>query len=445
MDGAIASRSRSGHVRLRPHNVPTDPRFPGWRSLPANLLTTSTGHAAADRAVRTSPSTLPACFCSAIRRRRFVAESLRAGRRGNRIYSKKACQRRALNPALRSGSAERSRPRLRARRIAGASTPPESARAPRTIRAPRVLTTPMEIVRSAATPTPTSPPAPCKRAWACLTMVLRGFRPCWLALIMPAGPRPGPIIASVRRRRRPARAPSRVTRSREPRRPTSTISSSSTKGSAGTRRADSPGSAPPASSADSPLFRASAAAVRPAAVTGRESVRTNALWPRTSPRARVSRVDHRDPSRQRRAAVRHEEAVCERRVADHQRSAGDSKDESSRQRRAHHGDDICSTATPSRQINNDLLNFIANVDFPIVMLGRDRIIALSAPARSDAAFTPADIGRSIHEVKLQSSPHLERILAEVIVRRPLGRSASRTRPDAGARSGSAVSNRGRQG
>ena len=68
------------------------------------------------------------------------------------------------------------------------------------------------------------------------------------------------------------------------------------------------------------------------------------------------------------------------------------------------------------QINNDLLNLIASVEIPILMLGGDRSIRRFSPGAGRILnVTSADIGRSIHEVKLQIQvPDLERALAEVI-------------------------------
>src|SRR6185436_19464610 len=66
--------------------------------------------------------------------------------------------------------------------------------------------------------------------------------------------------------------------------------------------------------------------------------------------------------------------------------------------------------------NEDLRNFIASADIPIVVLGDDsRIKRFSAPAEKALRLLPADVGRSIGDIKLPiEAVELETSIADVV-------------------------------
>ena len=68
------------------------------------------------------------------------------------------------------------------------------------------------------------------------------------------------------------------------------------------------------------------------------------------------------------------------------------------------------------QVNSDLLNLLATVDIPIVILDRERRIRRFTPkARSILNVIPADVGRPIDDIKANLDvPDLDRRIAEVI-------------------------------
>jgi two-component system CheB/CheR fusion protein len=66
--------------------------------------------------------------------------------------------------------------------------------------------------------------------------------------------------------------------------------------------------------------------------------------------------------------------------------------------------------------NEDLLNFIASADIPIVVLGDDlRVRRISAPAERTLKLVAADVGRSIADIKLPiEKVALEKSIATVV-------------------------------
>lgn len=68
------------------------------------------------------------------------------------------------------------------------------------------------------------------------------------------------------------------------------------------------------------------------------------------------------------------------------------------------------------QLTNDLVNLIASVRAPIIMLGRDlRIRRFTPMAEKTLNLIPSDVGRRITDIKLGlSTPDLESMLAEVV-------------------------------
>ena len=68
------------------------------------------------------------------------------------------------------------------------------------------------------------------------------------------------------------------------------------------------------------------------------------------------------------------------------------------------------------QINSDLLNLLATVDIPILILDRERRIRRFTPkARSILNVVPADVGRPLDDIKANIDvPDLDQQIAEVI-------------------------------
>ncbi|MCW5980299.1 MAG: PAS domain-containing protein [Bryobacteraceae bacterium] len=68
------------------------------------------------------------------------------------------------------------------------------------------------------------------------------------------------------------------------------------------------------------------------------------------------------------------------------------------------------------QVGNDLLNLLANVNMPILILGNDlRIRRFTPVAEKTLNLIPSDVGRPIRDINLRISvPHLEKELTEVV-------------------------------
>ena len=67
------------------------------------------------------------------------------------------------------------------------------------------------------------------------------------------------------------------------------------------------------------------------------------------------------------------------------------------------------------QLNNDMINLLSSVNLPVVMLGEDLHIRRFTPAAVKALnITPADVGRSISDIKLGIIPDPESLILEVI-------------------------------
>ncbi len=68
------------------------------------------------------------------------------------------------------------------------------------------------------------------------------------------------------------------------------------------------------------------------------------------------------------------------------------------------------------QVNSDLLNLLATVDIPIIILDRERRIRRFTPkARSILNVLQADLGRPLDDIKIERRrPDLDRQIADVI-------------------------------
>jgi two-component system CheB/CheR fusion protein len=79
-------------------------------------------------------------------------------------------------------------------------------------------------------------------------------------------------------------------------------------------------------------------------------------------------------------------------------------------------DELQSRNQEVTQVNSDLLNLLATVDIPIVILDRERRIRRFTPkARSILNVVPADVGRPLDDIKANVGvPDLDRQVAEVI-------------------------------
>ncbi|HUE67523.1 MAG TPA: ATP-binding protein, partial [Candidatus Acidoferrum sp.] len=79
-------------------------------------------------------------------------------------------------------------------------------------------------------------------------------------------------------------------------------------------------------------------------------------------------------------------------------------------------DELQSRNQEVTQVNSDLLNLLATVDIPIVILDRERRIRRFTPkARSILNVVPADVGRPLDDIKATVGvPDLDRRIAEVI-------------------------------
>jgi two-component system CheB/CheR fusion protein len=68
------------------------------------------------------------------------------------------------------------------------------------------------------------------------------------------------------------------------------------------------------------------------------------------------------------------------------------------------------------QLNNDLINLLASVNIPVLMLGSDSSIRRFTPmAEKVMNVVSSDVGRSIHDIRLRVElPHLEQLISEVL-------------------------------
>jgi two-component system, chemotaxis family, CheB/CheR fusion protein len=82
-------------------------------------------------------------------------------------------------------------------------------------------------------------------------------------------------------------------------------------------------------------------------------------------------------------------------------------------------DELTNRNAELNRVNNDLVNLIGGVQLPIVILGPDLRIRRFTPAAEKLLnFVPADIGRSIGDIKLSLDdiPDIEAQMLEVLFR-----------------------------
>jgi two-component system CheB/CheR fusion protein len=349
---------------------------------------------------------------------------------GNRIYSKKAGQRRALNPAPRPGSAERRPSSVRgAADGGGVSTHQEVQRVLLERFAPPavLINSQMEIVQFRGDTSPYLTPAQGKASLGVLTMVRPGLQVVLRTAILKAKKERVPVHVN-RIQFADDDGPRELSLEVIPI-PGAALSDENylvvfdDEARSGTRLVDSPGSATPGFLGWIPRWlRDPAAAARPAPPSGRESVEAQtarlAQDLSTTREYLESIIETQEAANEELQSANEEAQSANEELQTINEELETSKEEiqAASEELTTVNDELQHRNVEIGQINNDLLNLIASVEIPIVMLGLDRSIRRFSPrAERMLHITPADIGRSVHEVKLQILvPDLERILAEVI-------------------------------